>query len=149
LTFSWARRTVAVLDPPDQAKARPVFVDGGDLHVDQSKRQRDLPDDVVGDIAVMAARPARPGCPDGSVWLYPLGQRRQFGGKSGRGGEERDQHIGGSRSRVAQAGRRVIEVPARWAVRETQQSPRLESEFSGLCHHGAADGFPGGRTSNR
>jgi NADH dehydrogenase len=63
-----------VLYPPDESKAGPVLVDGRDLDVDQPEWQRDLADHVVGDIAVVAGRPARPGGPDCSGGIDPLRQ---------------------------------------------------------------------------
>jgi deazaflavin-dependent oxidoreductase (nitroreductase family) len=147
----------AVLHSPDEAKAGPVLVDGGDLHVDQAEWQRDLTDHVVGDIAAMAGRPARPGGPDGSIRVYPLRQGRQLGGQSGRGGEEGDHHIGGTGSGtgsgicvgVGQVGRRVGEIPAVRAVHDGEPQARFEPELGSLCHHVATDGFGRAGTSTQ
>jgi len=45
---------------PYELKAGPIVVEGGDLDVDESKRQRSRTDVIVSDIAFVTARSPRP-----------------------------------------------------------------------------------------
>jgi hypothetical protein len=102
---------------------------------------------------VVAARPARPGSPDGSVRVDPLRQGRQFRGHSGRVGEEGDQHVSGTDASVGvgvgRADRRVGEIPPVRTVHDAEPQPRFEPELASLCHHEATDAFTRARTSTR
>src|SRR5215469_5975855 len=131
----------AVPGPPDQAQARPVLVDGGHLDVDQAEVKGVLPDDVIGDVAVVAGRPAGPGGPQRAGRGDPPGQRGQPVRDLGPGPEERDDHVGGAvRAGAAQAVGWFAQLPAGWRFVERDPVPRLEAQLASL----GGGGVPGG-----
>jgi len=138
-----------VRHPPHQAKAGPVLVDGGDLHVNQPEWQRDRADHVVGDVAAMASRPARPGGPHGSAGVDPLCQSRQLRGELKRSSEECHYNLSRPGSGVGQIGGRFGKGPARRAVNDSQPQARFEPELAGLRHHGVAGGLAGRARSSK
>jgi len=91
------------------------------------------PDDVVGDVAVVAAGPARPGGPQRTGGEDPPGQRRQPVGELDLGPEERDDQVRGAvGSRNQQAVRRFPQLPAGRRLVERDPLPGLEAQLARL-----------------
>lgn len=98
----------SVLPAPHQLEPGPVRVDRGHLDVHQTQRERRVADRVLGDVADVAGRLARPGDPERAGRedpLAPAGQRVEFGA----GPDERDHQVG--RVVGGDGRRRVVERP--------------------------------------
>src|SRR5262245_3606961 len=57
----------AVFETDDQAQARPRVVDGADLVVHEARGQRDVSDDVFGEVGLDAGGLLGPGDPEAAV----------------------------------------------------------------------------------
>src|SRR6202040_26657 len=87
----WAEHAVA--GAPDEAEARPVLVDGRDLHVHEAELEGAGPHSVVRGVAAVPAGPARPQAPHRAGREDAPAQRRQPVGDLVGGTEERDDHV--------------------------------------------------------
>ena len=122
-----------VLDPPDQPQARPVFVDGGHLDVDQPDGQRLVPDEVFGDVAAMPGRAPRPGDPECPGRIYPAAELADLRGDVGRLGEERHDDVGlPVRAGPGQPVRRAGQRPAVRRLVQADPLSRLEAQLGRL-----------------
>ena len=137
-----------LLDAPDQAQPGPVVVDGGDLDIDQSQRQRFGADDGIGDVAAprldRAAGPPWPRDPQRAGRVNAPRQAVEFPGDHGPRRKERDDQVGRAvRARVNQAVRRVGEVPARRGMVQVDSLSGPQAQFGGLGPARVAGGARG------
>src|SRR5215831_1285992 len=124
---------LAVADPPDQAHAGPVLVDGGDLDVDESQLKRVPAEDVVGDVAVVPGGAPRPGCPEHPCGEDAPGQGGQPAGYLDLGAEERHDQVRRTvRAGSIQAGGRVLKAPAPRRVVERDPLSGLQAQLARL-----------------
>ena len=79
----------AVLDPVDEPQARPGLVDRADLVVDQPGGERDLADDVLGDVGGDARGALRPRDPESAVGVDGAARAARSGARARPGGRGR------------------------------------------------------------
>src|SRR5579859_727941 len=96
------REGLAQLAPDHQAKSRPSLVDSAHLVVDQARRQRDLPDHVVGHVGGHLRGALGPRDPEPAGRRHPRAQQVELGLELRPPGDERDDHV--EQRRVGEVG---------------------------------------------
>ena len=132
-----AREWLASRGSPDEAKGRPVVVEGGYLDVNQAQFQGVPAHDAVGYVAGVACGTAGPGRPDRAVRADALGKPRQPGSDLGRGAEEGEDQVGATvRVGWQQAAGRFLECPRGRRLGQGDPKARLQAQLAGLRRAG-------------